>query len=140
MDAYITDLAVFLPNEPVGNDAMEKVLGMVRQVPSRTRAVILRKNRIRQRHYAIDPATGRVTHSNAQMTAEAVRALKPYREFTPGDIEFLSCGTASPDQLFPAHGLMVQGELAASPCEVATAAGVCLSGITALKFAAVNVA
>ena len=140
MDAYITDLAVFLPNDPIDNDTMEKVLGMVRQVPSRTRAIILRKNRIRHRYYAIDPATGRVTHSNAKMTAEAIRALNPYPGFSPADIEFLSCGTSSPDQLFPAHGLMVQGELAASPCEVATASGVCLSGISALKFAAVNVA
>ncbi len=140
MDAYITDLAVFLPNDPIDNDTMEKVLGMVHQVPSRTRAVILRKNRIRQRYYAIDPATGSVTHSNARLTAEAVRALKPYPGFSPVDIEFLSCGTSSPDQLLPGHGLMVQGELAASPCEVATASGVCLSGISALKFAAVNVA
>ncbi|HEY5996983.1 MAG TPA: hypothetical protein VIU29_08165, partial [Candidatus Deferrimicrobiaceae bacterium] len=71
MDAYITDLAAFLPNGPVDNDHMEKVLGMVGQTPSRTRALILRKNRIRQRYYAIDPATGRTTHTNAQLTAEA---------------------------------------------------------------------
>jgi 3-oxoacyl-[acyl-carrier-protein] synthase-3 len=140
MEAYIIDLAAFLPNDPIDNDAMEKVLGMVDQVPSRTRDIILRKNRIRERYYAIDPATGHVTHSNARLTAEAVRALKPYPGFSPGDIEFLSCGTTSPDQLFPAHGLMVHGELSGSPCEVATSAGVCLSGITALKYAAVNVA
>ncbi|RPJ74193.1 MAG: StlD/DarB family beta-ketosynthase [Desulfobacteraceae bacterium] len=140
MNAYITDLAVFLPNEPIGNDALEKLLGMVDRAPSRTRAIILRKNRIRQRHYAIDPATGRATHTNARLTAEAVRALKPYAGFSPGDIECLCCGTSSPDQLLPGHGLMVHGELAASPCEVTTSSGVCLSGIAALKYAAMNVA
>lgn len=140
MNAYITDLAAFLPNEPVDNRSMEKVLGMAGDTPSRTRAIILRKNRIRERYYAIDPATGRVTHTNAQLTAEAVRRLKPYEGFSPADIECLACGTSSPDQLLPGHGLMVHGELAGSPCEVATTSGICLSGISALKYAAMNVA
>lgn len=140
MNTYIIDLASFLPNDPVGNQDMEKVLGMVGHTPSRTRNLILRKNKIRERHYAIDPATGRVTHSNAQLTAEAVRRLRPYDGFTPGDIDCLACGTSSPDQFLPGHGLMVHGELAGAPCEVASAAGVCLSGIAALKYAAMNVA
>jgi 3-oxoacyl-[acyl-carrier-protein] synthase-3 len=140
MNAYITDLAAFLPNAPVDNRSMENILGMIGGAPSRTRSVVLRKNRIRERYYAIDPATGRVTHTNAQLTAEAVRRLKPYEGFTPADIECLACGTSSPDQLLPGHGLMVHGELSGSPCEVLTSAGVCLSGIGALKYAAMNVA
>jgi 3-oxoacyl-[acyl-carrier-protein] synthase-3 len=140
MEAYITDLAAFLPNEPVDNNHMEQVLGMVGQTPSRTRALILRKNRIRQRYYAIDPATGRATHTNAQLTAEAVRRLNPYDGFSPAEIGCLACGTSSPDQLMPGHGLMVHGELATPPCEVATYSGICLSGIGALKYAAMNVA
>jgi 3-oxoacyl-[acyl-carrier-protein] synthase-3 len=140
MNAYITDLAAFLPNAPVDNRSMENILGMIGGTPSRTRSIVLRKNRIRERYYAIDPATGRVTHTNAQLTAEAVRRLKPYEGFTPADIECLACGTSSPDQLLPGHGLMVHGELSGSPCEVLTSAGVCLSGIGALKYAAMNVA
>lgn len=140
MNAYITDMAAFLPNAPVDNDSMESVLGMVGESPSRTRSIVLRKNRIRLRHYAIDPATGRLTHTNARLAAEAVRGLAPYAGFTPADIECLACGTSSPDQLLPGHGLMVHGELACGPCEVVTTAGVCLSGIGALKYAAMNVA
>jgi 3-oxoacyl-[acyl-carrier-protein] synthase-3 len=140
MDAYITDLAAFLPNGPVDNDHMEKVLGMVGQTPSRTRALILRKNRIRQRYYAIDPVTGRTTHTNAQLTAEAIRRLSPREGFSAAEIECLACGTSSPDQLMPGHGLMVHGELATPPCEVASFNGICLSGIGALKYAAMNVA
>ena len=140
MNAYITDLAAFLPNAPVDNRSMENILGMIGGAPSRTRSIILRKNRIRERYYAIDPATGRVTHTNAQLTAEAVRRLKPYAGFTPADIECLACGTSSPDQLLPGHGLMVHGELSGSPCEVVTTIGICLSGIGALKYAAMNVA
>ena len=140
MNVYITDLATFLPNAPVSNQDMEQVLGMVNQIPSRTRSVILRNNRIRERYYAIDPATGRVTHTNARMTAEAVRSLHPYEDFSPDHIECLCCGTSSPDQLMPGHGLMVHGELGSSPCEVMTAGGICLSGITAFKYAFMNVA
>lgn len=140
MNAYITDLAAFLPNAPVDNRSMENILGMIGGAPSRTRSVILRKNRIRERYYAIDPATGRLTHTNAQLTAEAVRRLEPYAGFTPAEIECLACGTSSPDQLLPGHGVMVHGELRGAPCEVVTTSGICLSGIGALKFAAMNVA
>jgi len=137
---YLTDLAAFLPNEPVANRDIEKVLGMVNQTPSRTRSIILRNNKIQERHYAIDPASGRITHTNAELTAEAIRRLNPYRGFTPNDIECLCCGTSSPDQLMPGHGLMVHGELASAPCEVVSTAGICLSGIAAFKYAFMNVA
>ncbi|MGZ8450167.1 MAG: beta-ketoacyl-ACP synthase III [Candidatus Deferrimicrobiaceae bacterium] len=140
MNAYITDLAAFLPNRPIDNRGMEDILGRIGGAPSRTRSIILRKNRIRERYYAIDPVTGRVTHSNAQLTAEAVRRLRPYEGYSPAEIECLSCGTSTPDQLLPGHGLMVHGELSGSPCEVLSSAGVCLSGIGALKYAAMNVA
>lgn len=140
MNAYITDLATFLPNAPVDNQHIEQVLGMVRQTPSRTRAIILRNNKIRERHYALDPATGEVTHTNAQLAAEAVRRLHPHDGFTTDEIECLCCGTSSPDQLMPGHGLMVHGELASAPCEVTSMSGICLSGIGALKYAALSVA
>lgn len=140
MEAYITDIAAFLPNDPVDNQNIEKVLGMVHQTPSRTRAIILRNNKIRERYYAIDPDSGTVTHTNAQLAAEAVRRLRPHAGFTPDQIECLACGTSSPDQLMPGHALMVHGELASAPCEVVSTAGICLSGISALKYAALNVA
>jgi len=140
MSVYINDLAIFLPNQPVGNDQMEDVLGMVNQVPSRTRRIILRSNKIETRYYAIDPKTGKTTHTNAQLGAEAVRRLKPYPHFTVNDIECLSCGTSGPDQILPGHGPMVHGELASRPCETHSASGVCTSGMSALKFAWMNVA
>jgi 3-oxoacyl-[acyl-carrier-protein] synthase-3 len=140
MDVYINDIAAFLPNAPVDNDSIENVLGKIIDLPSRTKKRILTNNGIQTRYYAIDPATGRLTHTNAQMTAEAVRGLKPYRNFQLADLECLCCGTSSPDLLLPGHGLLVHGELGASPCEVMTTAGICLAGITAFKYAYMNVA
>lgn len=140
MDAYITSLAAFLPNAPITNDQMEALLGMVNQLPSRTRAMILRNNKIRTRYYAVDPQTGRTTHTNAQLAAQAVRGLNPYPGFTPADIECLSCGTTQADQLIPGHASMVHGELQSPACEIVSTSGVCISGMTALKYAAMNVA
>ncbi|PNU20618.1 hypothetical protein C2E25_06125 [Geothermobacter hydrogeniphilus] len=137
---YINALASFLPNQPVNNDEMERLLGMVQKLPSRTRRIILRNNRIRQRYYAIDRQTGETTHSNAQMTAEAIRQLAPEIELTPDQIECLCCGTSTPDQLMPGHASMVHGELGGAPCEILSASGICGAGMGAMKYAWLSVA
>lgn len=139
MQAYITDTSSFLPNDPVDNDAMEPILGTVQEIPSRTRKLILRNNGIRTRYYAIDPRTHALTHTNAQLAAEAVRRLKPSPSFSPADIECLCCGTSSPDQTMPGHASMVHGELGQAPCETVSMAGICVSGMAALKYAVLNV-
>ena len=140
MKSYINAAAAFLPNAPVANADIEKVLGQVGERPSVARTHILKANGIKSRHYAIDPATGQATHSNAQLTAEAVRALARRAGFDLSrEMALLSCGTATPDQLMPAHGSMVHGELASPPCEVVTCAGVCCSSMAALKYAAMAV-
>ena len=140
MDVFINDITAFLPNNPVSNDEMEAVLGIINNIPSRTRKIVLRNNSIKTRYYAIDPASGKTTHTNTKLTAEAVRLLNPYDGFSLDDIQYLCCGTSSPDLLMPGHGLMVQGELGIGPCEVISTSGICLSGITALKNAYMNVA
>jgi 3-oxoacyl-[acyl-carrier-protein] synthase III len=139
MNVYIRDTAAFLPNQPVTNEEMEEILGKVHGMASRVRKRILRSNGIIERHYALDRETGKVTHTNAQITAEAIRRLKPWPSFTPQEIECLACGTSSPDQILPGHASMVQGELGIGPCEVVSTAGVCVSGAMALKYAYMSV-
>jgi len=130
---YITATATCLPNAPVDNEAIESVLGRIGDRPSRARRIVLRNNGIRQRHYAIDPATGATTHSNADLTAEAIRGLTA-GGFALDDIECLATGTSLPDQVMPNHGVMVHGELGNPACEVVSTAGICLAGLTALKY------
>lgn len=131
---FITRTAVFLPNDPVDNENIEHVLGMVGGKPSRARRLVLRNNGIRQRHYAVDSGSGKLTHSNARLTAEAIRGLKD-RAFSLEEIDCLACGTSCPDQLMPNHGVMVHGELGIPPCEVVATGGICVSGVSALKYA-----
>ena len=140
MDVYINDLATFLPNKPVNNEEIEEVLGKTDNVASRVKRIVLRNNKIETRFYAIDPETGRLTHTNAQLTAESVRRLKPYENFSLNDIECLSCGTTVGDLQFPGHALMVLGELGIPECEGVTTAGICIAGMTAFKYAYMNVA
>ena len=132
--AYITELAAFLPNAPVGNDEMESVLGMINGKPSRARRIILRSNGIKTRHYAMEPNTGRITHTNAQLAAEAVRKLANGR-FKLDQIDLLACGTTFADQMVPGHANMVHGELGIPPCENISTSGVCISSTSALKYA-----
>jgi 3-oxoacyl-[acyl-carrier-protein] synthase III len=130
---YITRSAAALPNAPVENDAVEAILGQVGERPSRARRVVQRNNGIRQRYYAIDAATGKPSHSNAGLTAQAIRGLAG-NGFALEDISCLACGTSNADQLLPNHAVMVHGELGSPACEVVATAGVCLSGTTALKY------
>lgn len=140
MTVYINDISAFLPNDPVDNDHIQDIIGRIHDLPSRIKNRVLANNKIEKRYYAIDPATGRLTHTNAQLTAEAVRRLKPYTGYSIDDIQCLCCGTTTPDLIAPGHGLMVHGELGSPPCEVVSTAGICLCGIAALKYAFMNVA
>ena len=136
-EVYITRLAKFLPNEPVLNDEMEAILGMIDGQPSRVRKIVLRQNGIKSRHYVID-RQGRVTHNNAQLTAEAITRLTD-QNFTLQEMEVLCCGTSSPDQLIPSHASMVHGVLKNRPLEINSPTGVCCSGMQAFKYGYLSV-
>jgi 3-oxoacyl-[acyl-carrier-protein] synthase-3 len=137
--AFIVGMGKFLPNAAVGNDEIENVLGLVDGRRSRAKRITLRNNGILSRHYAIDAATGRSTHTNAQLTAAAVRDALARAGWRVADLDLLVCGTSSPDQIKPAHAHMVHGELGEAPLEVVSIAGVCTSGMSALKHAYLSV-
>jgi len=137
-NVYITRTGHFLPNDPVSNDEMEKRLGMIDDQPSRARRIVLRNNGIKERYYAID-SSGNVTHNNAELTKEAIKNLCDV-DFTEDNIELISCGTSTPDNLLPAHASMVHGLLNTSDSvELNTSSGVCCSGMSALKYGFLSV-
>ena len=137
-EVYINDIQAFLPNAAVDNSEIEAVLGQVGPRPSRAKRMILRSNKITSRHYAIDKESGKATHSNAQIAAEAIRKLHNDAHDI-NTIEVLACGTTIPDQLMPNHALMVHGELGIPSCEVIATAGICLSGTMSLKYGYMSV-
>lgn len=131
-DVYITKAAKYLPNEAVSNDEMENYLGLINDTASKARRIILRNNKIASRHYAIDK-NGKSTHNNTELTRNAVVQLFD-ENFTPQDLEVLSCGTSSPDVLAPSHAAMVHGLLKNKSVELNSSTGICCSGMNALKY------
>jgi 3-oxoacyl-[acyl-carrier-protein] synthase-3 len=137
-DVFITKASTYLPNEPISNDEMESFLGLVNDAPSKARALILRNNQIRTRYYALDK-NGKSTHTNAQLTAKAIEGLFD-ENFTKDDMELLSCGTTSADQIQPSHASMVHGELkTGKSLEINTSMGLCNSGMNALNYGFLSV-
>jgi len=132
-EVYITRLSKFMPNDPVSNDDIEKYLGMVDDKPSKAKSIILRNNQIKIRYYALDE-NGNSTHSNAELAAEAIRALLDDK-FTIDELEMIGCGTTSPDQLLPSHTSMVHGLIGGNHMEIISPAGSCATGMQAMKYA-----
>jgi 3-oxoacyl-[acyl-carrier-protein] synthase-3 len=131
---YINRFSAFFPNRPVGNDEMEQYIGLVNEKSQLAKRLVLSKNGIKRRYYALDKS-GKATHTNVVMAANAVRGLLG-DDLTPDKIDLLSCGTASPEQIIPSHGVMVHGELQGSRhTEVVSFAGSCCTGMQALKYA-----
>jgi 3-oxoacyl-[acyl-carrier-protein] synthase-3 len=132
---YITNTSAFLPNDPVSSDEMEDYLGFINHKPSKSRKIVLRNNGIKTRYYALAKG-GKPTHTNAGMTALAVRSLFAGRQEALPDIDLLSCGTSSPDQMMPSHGVMTHGWLPETKAiEVVSPSGVCCAGMHAFKYA-----
>lgn len=134
-EVYINSTSAYFPNEPVSNDEMEAYLGYINGKPSKSKNIVLRNNGIKNRYYALEKG-GKSTHTNAQMTALAVRELFKDDPDKLKEIELLSCGTSSPDQVMPSHGVMTHGWLPeAESIEVVSPAGVCCAGMHAIKYA-----
>ncbi len=140
MDVFINDIAAYLPNAPVSNEQIEDILGKIDGISSKTRRIVLKNNQIRTRYYAMDPKTGHLTHSNSQLTAQAIRKLHPYPGFDLQQIQCMACGTSTPDLFLPGHALMVLGELGLGQCDAVSMSGICISGMSALKYAWMHVA
>ena len=135
---YITKASKYLPNTPIDNDQMEAFLGEINETASKAKRIVLRNNGITTRYYALD-TQGNPTHTNADLTCLAIKGLLD-TQFKAADIQVLSCGTSTPDCLLPSHAAMVHGLLKGSGAvELNSSAGVCNSGMNALKFAYLSV-
>ncbi|MFI5192924.1 MAG: beta-ketoacyl-ACP synthase III [Chitinophagales bacterium] len=134
-EVYITKTATYFPNEPVSNEEMEEFLGLINKNPSKSKRIVLRNNGIKRRFYALT-REGKSTHTNAEMTAQAIRTMLDNDPEKIKAIDLLVCGTSSPDQMMPSHAVMVHGELPESrSIEVVSPSGVCCAGMHAFKYA-----
>jgi 3-oxoacyl-[acyl-carrier-protein] synthase III len=131
-DVYITAAGAYLPGEPVDNDRIENILGLIDGKPSRLRKRILRSNGIQTRHYALDE-DGHTTELNEELAVKAVHAALAHSGLTLDDVEMLAAGTTQGDVLIPGFASMVHGRLGGRPMEILSAGGVCCASIAALS-------
>ena len=130
-DVYITAAGAYLPGEPVDNDRIENVLGLIDGKPSRLKNRILKSNGIKTRHYALDE-NGQTTELNEELAVKAVHAALARSELALDDVEMLAAGTTQGDVPIPSFASMVHGRLGGRPMEILSAGGVCCSSMAAL--------
>jgi 3-oxoacyl-[acyl-carrier-protein] synthase-3 len=95
IDAYITATGVALPGEPLGNDVVARKFGASTQWIEMFVGT-------RQRYLAMDLDTGRVTHTLADLGAEAGAQAIAWAGLEPREIDFVVLSTSMPDMLMPA--------------------------------------
>ena len=116
-NVYINNIQRILLNKAILNDEIEDYLGCIAGKKSKVTNIVLRSSGIKQRYYVLEKRSEKSLFTNAQLTAQAIKKLEN-EFFLLNEVDCLSCGTTTPDQLMPNHTLMVQGEL--SLCAIET--------------------
>lgn len=137
-EVFITGSGSFLPGAPVDNREMESRIGLLGDQSRKLKALTLRQNGIRTRHYALD-ADGNYLYTNAQMAARAVEAACDSARRDPAQLQYLACGTTQADLLVPGIASSVHGELGGTPMEISSHQSVCGSSMMAIKSAWLNI-
>jgi 3-oxoacyl-[acyl-carrier-protein] synthase-3 len=136
---YLRASGSCLPGPPISNDEMEDYLGTVHGQRSRARALALRQNGIRTRHYALAPG-GRPTHSGADLASAAVRdAFAGQRALRIADTDYLAVAGSFGDRMLPGLASPVQHSLGLDGIEIASFQSVCGSAAMALQSAYLQV-
>lgn len=137
--AYITSSSQRLPGDPVSNEDMTRYIGSVSPSSDRIGRLMLRRNRIRGRHYAIRE-DGTSSWSTAGLGAAAVRDLVEASGISIPRIGFLASATTQNDLMVPGLASGIHAESGLPPMEIASLQSVCASSMMALKSAALQVA
>ncbi len=137
-NVYITASGSFLPNHPVENEEMENYLGMIDGIPSRMKAVFLRKNGIKRRYYALDTEQN-TTHQAYQMAALAVKNCIGGSSVSSHDVNLLSAATTQSDLPVPGFASMVHAESGIGKCALVSHQSVCAAGMMAIQSAFMQV-
>jgi 3-oxoacyl-[acyl-carrier-protein] synthase III len=133
-EVYITGTGAFLPGDPVDNEQLSARFGADTARAAALRRRTLAANGIKTRHYAVDES-GMTVMLNEELAAEAARRALADRGLDPRQVGMLATGTTQGDVLVPGFASMVHGRLGGGPMELLSAAGVCASGMAALKAA-----
>lgn len=120
---WVAGTGSFLPNDPVPNERLDEILGPLRDAPARVQSFIqnvgpkiLAGTGVRFRHFAVDPATRNLTHTNATLGAEAGRLALARAGRGPQDVDLLICSSPSYDYSTPPTSTLIQQHLGIEQC------------------------
>ncbi|MCK6457519.1 MAG: 3-oxoacyl-ACP synthase III family protein [Phycisphaerae bacterium] len=119
----ITGTGSFLPGRPVTNDRLEAVLGRLERAPAKVLSFVesvgprmLARSGVQSRHLAIDPETGALTHTFADLAEQAARRAIEAAAIDPARVELLILSCASYDQSTPPTSALLQERLGIQNC------------------------
>ncbi|OUS73914.1 hypothetical protein B5G52_03885 [Pseudoalteromonas sp. A601] len=138
MNVYINSTGRYLPGNPINNDEIEAVLGLINNKPSRLKNKILKSNGIKTRHYAINTEQQTV-ESNCNLAKKAALNCIENSFLPSRKIKLLSTATSQGDMVLPGFSSMLQAELDIPEVEINTSHGICSSSMMALKYAFANI-
>lgn len=138
MQAFITASGSCLPGEPVGNARMGDFIGQISPEAERRGRLTLRRNKIRHRHYAINP-DGSTQWTVARLGASAARSAMAAAGLDDRAVSLLVTATTQNDLMVPGLASGVHQELGLPPIEIASCQSVCASSMMAMKSAALQV-
>jgi 3-oxoacyl-[acyl-carrier-protein] synthase-3 len=130
--AYITGVGAYLPGDPIDNQQLADRFGDATARDATLRQRALAANGIRTRHYAVN-SEGLTVMLNEELAAHAAQRALADRGLTVSAVRMLAAGTTQGDVLVPGFASMVHGRLGGGPMELLSVAGVCASGMAALK-------
>jgi len=130
--AYITGVGAYLPGDPIDNQQLADRFGDATARGATLRQRALAANGIRTRHYAVN-SEGLTVMLNEELAAHAAQRALADRGLAVSAVRMLAAGTTQGDVLVPGFASMVHGRLGGGPMELLSAAGVCASGMAALK-------
>lgn len=113
----------YLPGDPVPADSVDTVLGTIEGMPGRVAAhakrmerAVLARTGVKQRYYALDPATRRQTETNTSMAEKAIRAALDAAGVEPTSLDLLVIAAPMADYACPPTSALVQGRLGIESC------------------------
>ncbi|MGA1632290.1 MAG: 3-oxoacyl-[acyl-carrier-protein] synthase III C-terminal domain-containing protein [Phycisphaerales bacterium] len=113
----------FLPGPPVATDEIEAVLGELTEAPAAVRRFaqrigprIAEQSGVRRRHFAIDRATGRLTHDFTDLAREACVAAMRDASVAPEDVDLLVLAAPFLDHGTPPGSVVLQQKLGIERC------------------------
>lgn len=141
--AYLFAPQAYLPGPPISNADMEAHLGQFGDRPSRSRALVLKRNGIKNRHYA-RAADGSWHSDLAGMSANAAQQALKLAGHVPQDVGLIAGSCTLSDHLVPGCASQVHARLARDAdgwqgTELASYQSVCAASAMAIKGAAAQV-